>query len=75
MLNFSQNNIDPLHTNLQKGKDMTDAQAHVLEKEYKDMKISYHMALDKMESLMLDIKKLRAENMELKYHKKPSEAA
>ena len=29
MLNFSQNNIDPLHTNLQKGKDMTEAEAHV----------------------------------------------
>lgn len=69
------NSIDPLHHNLLKGKDMTAAEAHTIEKEYKDMKISYHMALDKMESLMLDIKKLRAENMELKYHKKPSEAA
>lgn len=54
---------------------MTDAEAHTIEKEYKDMKISYHMALDKMESLMLDIKKLRAENMELKFQKKPSQAA
>jgi len=75
MLNFSQNNIDPLHTNLQKGKDMTEAEAHVLKKEYNEMKKTYHMALDMIESEKEKNSKLRAEVMELKYQKKPSEAA
>ena len=73
MQNMEHYSIDPSHTNLLKGKDMTHAEAHTIEKEYKDMKISYHMALDKIENLMLDITKLRAENMELKYQKKAND--
>ena len=69
------NSIDPLHQNLLKGKDMTAAEAHTIEKEYYEMKKTYHMALDMLEEEKEKNKLLRAENMELKYQKKPSEAA
>tara|TARA_A100001201_G_C4046539_1_gene188361 strand:+ start:32 stop:253 length:222 start_codon:yes stop_codon:yes gene_type:complete len=67
--------LDPSQNNLQKGKDMTDAEAHVLKKEYNEMKKTYHMALDMIESEKIKNSKLRAEVMELKYQKKPSEEA
>ena len=69
------NSIDPLHQNLLKGKDMTAAEAHTIEKEYYEMKKTYHMALDMLEQEKEKNKLLRAENMELKYQKKPSQAA
>lgn len=69
------NTIDPLHQNLLKGKDMTAAEAHTIEKEYYEMKKTYHMALDMLQIEKEKNKLLRAENMELKYHKKPSQAA
>lgn len=69
------NSIDPLHQNLLKGKDMTAAEAHTIEKEYFEMKKTYHMALDMLEEEKEKNKLLRAENMELKYQKKPSQAA
>lgn len=69
------NTIDPLHQNLLKGKDMTAAEAHTIEKEYFEMKKTYHMALDMLEEEKEKNKILRAENMELKYQKKPSQAA
>jgi hypothetical protein len=69
------NSIDPLHHNLLKGKDMTAAEAHTIEKEYYEMKKTYHMALDMLEQEKEKNKILRAENMELKYQKKPSAAA
>ena len=69
------NTIDPLHHNLLKGKDMTAAEAHTIEKEYYEMKKTYHMALDMLEQEKEKNNILRAENMELKYHKKPSQAA
>lgn len=69
------NTIDPLHQNLLKGKDMTAAEAHTIEKEYYEMKKTYHMALDMLEEEKEKNKILRAENMELKYQKKPSQAA
>ncbi len=69
------NTIDPLHHNLLKGKDMTAAEAHAIEKEYYEMKKTYHMALDMLQEEKEKNKLLRAENMELKYQKKPSEAA
>jgi len=69
------NTIDPLHHNLLKGKDMTAAEAHTIEKEYYEMKKTYHMALDMLEQEKEKNKLLRAENMELKYQKKPSQAA
>ena len=69
------NTIDPLHQNLLKGKDMTAAETHTIEKEYFEMKKTYHMALDMLEEEKEKNKILRAENMELKYHKKPSQAA
>lgn len=69
------NTIDPLHQNLLKGKDMTAAEAHTIEKEYYEMKKTYHMALDMLEQEKEKNKILRAENMELKYQKKPSQAA
>jgi hypothetical protein len=69
------NTIDPLHQNLLKGKDMTAAEAHTIEKEYYEMKKTYHMALDMLQEEKEKNKLLRAENMELKYQKKPSHAA
>ncbi len=69
------NTIDPLHHNLLKGKDMTAAEAHTIEKEYYEMKKTYHMALDMLQIEKEKNKLLRAENIELKYHKKPSQAA
>jgi hypothetical protein len=69
------NTIDPLHQNLLKGKDMTAAEAHTIEKEYYEMKKTYHMALDMLQEEKEKNKILRAENMELKYQKKPSQAA
>ena len=54
---------------------MTAAEAHTIEKEYFEMKKTYHMALDMLEQEKEKNKILRAENMELKYHKKPSQAA
>jgi hypothetical protein len=69
------NTIDPLHHNLLKGKDMTAAETHTIEKEYFEMKKTYHMALDMLEEEKEKNKILRAENMELKYQKKPSQAA
>jgi hypothetical protein len=69
------NSIDPLHQNLLKGKDMTAAEAHTIEKEYYEMKKTYHMALDMLQEEKEKNKLLRAENMELKYQKKPSQAA
>ena len=69
------NTIDPLHQNLLKGKDMTAAEAHTIEKEYYEMKKTYHMALDMLQIEKEKNKILRAENMELKYQKKPSQAA
>jgi hypothetical protein len=69
------NTIDPLHQNLLKGKDMTAAETHTIEKEYFEMKKTYHMALDMLEEEKEKNKILRAENMELKYQKKPSQAA
>lgn len=71
MLNFSDNNINPLHTNLQKGKDMTESEAHSIAKEYKEMKINYHMLLDKYEAKCEELTEKRKELMELKYQKKP----
>jgi len=75
MLNNHEYNIDPLHHNLLKGKDMTASEAHSIEKEYKEMKKNYHMILDMLEAEKAKSQALRAENMELKYQKKPSEAA
>jgi hypothetical protein len=69
------NNFDPSHHNLLKGKDMTAAEAHSIEKEYHEMKKSYHMILDMLEVEKTKNQALRAENIELKYQKKPSEAA
>jgi len=69
------NSIDPLHQNLLKGKDMTAAEEHTIVKEYYEMKKTYHMALDMLQEEKEKNKVLRAENMELKYQKKPSEAA
>jgi len=69
------NTKDPLHQNLLKGKDMTAAEAHTIEKEYYEMKKTYHMALDMLQEEKEKNKLLRAENMELKYQKKPSQAA
>ena len=54
---------------------MTAAEAHTIEKEYYEMKKTYHMALDMLEQEKEKNKLLRAENMELKYQKKPSQAA
>jgi hypothetical protein len=62
--------IDPSHNNLLKGKDMTDAQAHVLEKEYKDIKMSYHMALDMLEKEKLNTKYWRDKCNAIMYQKK-----
>ncbi len=54
---------------------MTAAEAHSIEKEYHEMKKSYHMILDMLEVEKTKNQALRAENIELKYQKKPSEAA
>ena len=71
MLNHQHYNIDPLHKNLEKGKDMTEAQAHVLEKEYKEMKINYHMVIDKLEEERLKTKAWRDKYNAIAYGKKP----
>ena len=54
---------------------MTASEAHSIEKEYKEMKKNYHMILDMLEAEKTKNQALRAENIELKYQKKPSEAA
>ena len=69
------NNLDPHQHYLKRGKDMTDSEAHVLRKEFNEMKKTYHMALDMIEEEKEKSRKLRAEVIELKYKKKPSEAA
>lgn len=69
------NNLDPHQHYLQRGKDMTEAEAHTIKKEYKEMKKTYHMALDMIEEEKEKSRKLRAEVIDLKYKKKPSEAA
>jgi len=69
------NNLDPHQHYLKRGKDMTEAEAHVLKKEFNEMKKTYHMALDMIEEEKEKSRKLRAEVIELKYKKKPSEAA
>ena len=50
---------------------MTAAEAHTIAKEYKEMKINYHMLLDKYEAKCEELTQKRKELMELKYQKKP----
>lgn len=54
---------------------MTAAEAHSLEREFIELKQTFHMALDKLEEKCNEVTQLRAEIIELKYKKKPSEDA
>lgn len=54
---------------------MTAAEAHSLEREFIELKQTFHMALDKLEEKCNEVSELRAEIIELKYKKKPSEDA
>ena len=66
------NTIDPLHHNLLKGKDMTAAEAHTIEKEYYEMKKTYHMALDMLEEERLKTKDWRDKYNAIAYGKNPN---
>ena len=68
------NNLDPHQHYLQRGKDMTEAEAHTIKKEYKEMKKTYHMALDMIEEEKEKNRKLRAELLEAKFQKNPQAA-
>jgi hypothetical protein len=60
---------------LQRGKNMTESEAHSLQKEYNEIKQTYHMLLDKYEEKCALLSEKNQEIIELKYKKRPSEAA
>lgn len=54
---------------------MTESEAHSLQKEYNEIKQTYHMLLDKYEEKCALLSQKNQEIIELKYKKRPSEAA
>ena len=72
---LEKNNLDPHQHYLERGKDMTEAEAHVLRKENEEIRKTYHMLLDKYEEKCALIQSKNQEIIELKYKKRPSEAA
>ena len=72
---LEKNNLDPHQHYLERGKDMTEAEAHVLRKENEEIRKTYHMLLDKYEEKCALIQSKNQEMIELKYKKRPSEAA
>ena len=53
---------------------MTEAEAHTIKQEYKEMKKTYHMALDMIEAEKEKNRQLRAELLEVKFQKNPQAA-
>lgn len=72
---LEKNNLDPHQHYLERGKDMTEAEAHVLRKENEEIRKTYHMLLDKYEEKCALIQSKNQEIIELKYKKRPSEGA
>ena len=65
------NNLDPHQHYLKRGKDMTEAEAHTIKQEYKEMKKTYHMALDMIEAEKEKNRQLDRAS-EVKFKKSPS---